>query len=444
MPRLFSSLEDLKNQSNQIIGNINSPQVLDETKLRSSFIDDLIYNALFQPDEEIKQKINKLIYLLADACNAKSSSIFPLYNAVGQGELVSFVVPAINIRCLTYDTARRILQIMTREDIGVIIFEIARSEMGYTEQSPKEFALSILAAAIKEGYKDPIFIQGDHFQFNKNLFVEDEAREINNLKTLISDAVQAKFYNIDIDASTLVDLTKPDLKDQQEQNAQMTALLIKYIRQIQPKNTVISIGGEIGHIGDKNSTLSDFEAFMTLFKNEVPKNGISKVSVQTGSSHGGTPLPDGTLKKVEIDFSVLKSIGKVAKDKYHLAGAVQHGASTLPIDNFGQLKDSSTIEVHLATGLQNIVYDNLPNRLKEEMYSWITTHLSQARLPEQTEEQFIYKNRKKALGQFKKDLWDLSETEKARILDQLESYLLPIFTGVGVLHTRQITDPYFL
>ena len=200
MPRLFSSLEDLKNQSNQIIGNINSPQVLDETKLRSSFIDDLIYNALFQPDEEIKQKINELIYLLADACNAKSSSIFPLYNAVGQGELVSFVVPAINIRCLTYDTARRILQIMTRKDIGVIIFEIARSEMGYTEQSPKEFALSILAAAIKEGYKDPIFIQGDHFQFNKNLFVEDEAREINNLKTLISDAVQAKFYNIDIDA----------------------------------------------------------------------------------------------------------------------------------------------------------------------------------------------------------------------------------------------------
>ena len=46
-------------------------------------------------------------------------------------------------------------------DVRALIFEIARSEIGYTGIRPAEYAASIRAAAIKEGYQGPLFLQGD-------------------------------------------------------------------------------------------------------------------------------------------------------------------------------------------------------------------------------------------------------------------------------------------
>jgi len=36
--------------------------------------------------------------------------------------------------------------------------------------------------------------------------------------------------------------------------------------------------------------------------------GLSKVSIQTGTHHGGVVLPDGSLAKVSVDFGVLKEL----------------------------------------------------------------------------------------------------------------------------------------
>ena len=74
----------------------------------------------------------------------------------------------------------------------------------------------------------------------------------------------------------------------------------------------------------------------------------SKISVQTGTEHGGIPLPDGTIAKVKLDFGVLESIGKIAREKYSMAGAVQHGASTLPYELFHKFPEVKTAEIHLA------------------------------------------------------------------------------------------------
>jgi len=443
MARLFTSLTDLENEINPILGNSIDPKVTDQKKLRDVLIDNLIYNALFHTDSVIKEKSGELIQLVAASSSIKSSSIYPLYRAIGHKEISGFVVPAINIRTLTFDITRSILRLMKERNIGVVIFEIARSEMKYTQQTPKEFALSVLAAAIKENYVGPIFIQGDHFQFNKENVIKNRDEEINNIQQLIAKSIAAGFYNIDIDASTLVDLTQPDIVEQQKLNSEMTALLTEFIRKNQPSETTISIGGEIGHIGDKNSTLSDFEAFMTQYLQNISSIGISKVSVQTGSSHGGTPLPDGTLQEVKLDFSVLKTIGEIAQGKYHLAGAVQHGASTLPLSDFDQLVNNGTVEVHLATALQNIVYDYLPDGIKKDMSEWVIANLSQDMSSEQTHEQFIYKNRKKALGPFKKAIWDLPEKDKNIILGHIESYLIPIFDKIRISNTKSLTDPYF-
>ena len=220
----------------------------------------------------------------------------------------------------------------------------------------------------------------------------------------------------------------------------------EYIRSLEPKGVTISIGGEIGHIGGKNSTVEEFEAFMTGYKQRLEnKNivGISKVSVQTGTSHGGVPMPDGTIAKIKLDFNVLESIGSVAREKYHIGGSVQHGASTLPNDLFDTFPKINTLEIHLATGFQNIVYEHLPRTLRNEMYEWLKVNCAKERKEDQTEEQFFYTTRKKALGPFKQRLWELSEIEKEPIRTQLYSQLVFLMEKLHVINTVEVIKNIF-
>lgn len=442
MAQLFTSLIELIKASENIIGDINNPQLKDQAGLQEKLIDNLLYTALFSEDDQLNQTCARLIYRLSELAGCPSTSIYALYKAFGEQKVEGFTVPAINIRALTYDTARLIFRVMQEKKIGAVVFEIARSEIEYTHQRPQEYALAVLAGAIKEGHEGPVFLQGDHYQFSKRKFSEDRNAEITKIKDLIKESIEARFYNIDIDASTLVDLDKDSLTDQQQNNSDMTALLTTYIHQIQPENITVSIGGEIGHIGGKNSTVADFEAFMELYQQQIKDRGITKVSVQTGTSHGGIPLPDGSIQEVSLDFSVLKAISKICREKYHLGGSVQHGASTLPLSAFDHFVENLTLEIHLATGLQNIVYDTMPVNLKEEMYVWIKDNAATEREEGWTDDQFIYKTRKKALGPFKQRLWDLSDADKAPIIAKLTEQLSTIFEKLNIFNTRKTVQKY--
>jgi len=403
-------------------------------------IDELIYSAIFSPDESVKKTSRTSIRKLAEEKGIKLASINDLYMSIGQGKVSGFTVPAINVRSLTYDLARQVFQIMKEKKVGPVLFEIARSEIKYTEQQPDEYAVSILAAAIKENYVGKVFVQGDHYQFSAKNFAANKQDEIDKIKELIKKSIDAGFYNIDIDASTLVDLSKTELIEQQRNNYEMTALLTEYIRSIQPKEVVISIGGEIGHIGGVNSNVADFETFMDNYLKLIKdKNlvGVSKVSVQTGTSHGGIPLPDGTIAEVKLDFNVLKSITESARSKYKIGGSVQHGASTLPNDLFHNFPTYNTLEIHLATGFQNIVYDHMDPKLKQEIYEWLKINCKDEQKEGQTKDQFLYKTRKKALGPFKNKIWTQEAKYKDDTLAALKKQFEYLFTQLNLFNTTK-------
>jgi len=403
-------------------------------------LDELIYSAIFSPDETVRKTSRTSIRKLAEEKGIKLASINDLYMSIGQGKVSGFTVPAINVRSLTYDLARQVFQIMKEKKVGPVLFEIARSEIKYTEQQPDEYAVSILAAAIKENYVGKVFVQGDHYQFSAKNFAANKQDEIDKIKELIKKSIDAGFYNIDIDASTLVDLSKTELIEQQRNNYEMTALLTEYIRSIQPKEVVISIGGEIGHIGGVNSNVADFETFMDNYLKLIKdKNlvGVSKVSVQTGTSHGGIPLPDGTIAEVKLDFNVLKSITESARSKYKIGGSVQHGASTLPNDLFNNFPTYNTLEIHLATGFQNIVYDHMDPKLKQEIYEWLKINCKDEQKEGQTEDQFLYKTRKKALGPFKNKIWTQEAKYKDDTLAALKKQFEYLFTQLNLFNTTK-------
>ncbi len=418
----------------------NSVKVCDEQKLRADGIDRLAYTSALSQDSSLRHEAQIFIRKIASAVGIASASIYPLYKAIGDGEVNGFSVPAMNIRMMNYDFSRVIFEQAQKIEAGAFIFEIARSEMKYCDQNPDEFSASVLAGAIKAGFNGPVFIQGDHFQFKEDKFKTNPQEEIDSIKLLIKDSLMAKFYNIDIDASTLVDLEKEELLQQQKVNFEMTAELTKYIRGIQPPGVTVAIGGEIGHIGGKNSSVEDFEAFMEGYLDIIGRDtsGITKVSVQTGTSHGGIPDENGKVIEVPIDFNVLKDISRVAREKYKIAGSVQHGASTLPEKMFTQFVQNDTVEVHLATEFMNIMIDNLPSSLREKMHQWTMENCTDEREDGWNDTQFVYKMRKKSVGPFKKDCWSLSENDREKIREALGrklAFLFESFNIAGTAHT---------
>jgi fructose/tagatose bisphosphate aldolase len=221
-------------------------------------IDALVRDMVFGTDTRAKQaQIREMAY----ANGLFFASIQNLYDAMGK-KYGGFTVPAVNVRGVTFDFARAMFKSAIRNKVGPFVFEIARSELAYTKQTPGEFAAAIIAGGLAEGYKGPVFLQCDHCQVNSKNYKANPEQEMTAINNLITESIAAGFYNIDIDASTMVDMDKTDLLDQQEANGRLTAELTKFIRGVEPQGWTISVGGEIGEIGHTNSTVEDLRAYM--------------------------------------------------------------------------------------------------------------------------------------------------------------------------------------
>ncbi len=418
----------------------------DEAAFRDGAIADIAWTAAFSTDEATTASAQWLVWEASQALGAHSASIQGLYEARARGEVSGFTVPAMNLRAQVFDMAKTVYEAAAAADVGALILELARSEQTYTFQRPIDYATSVLAGAIAAGWQGPVFIQGDHYQFNAKKYAADPESMTEEIRRACRLAIDAGYRNIDIDSSTLVDLSKANLDEEQGENYRRAAELTALIRSLETDGVTVSVGGEIGEVGTQNSTVAELRAYLDGYRRELDARapgakGISKVSVQTGTSHGGVPLPDGGVAEVKLDFEVLRELGVVARE-YGLAGAVQHGASTLPDELFHRFPAVETAEIHLATGFQNALYEHpaFPESLHREIEAWCYANAADERKGGQTDQQFVYTTRKKAIGPFKRQLWEL-ET-KGEILASQRRKISYLFTELGVNDSRAMVDRY--
>ncbi len=180
--------------------------------MKKEEIDQLVWTAVFGTEEESSKAIGE-IWKLGQSQGVIPASINNLYMARGRGELpFDFTVPAVNLRGMAYDMARMVFKVAIEKKVGALIFEIARSEMGYTSQPALEYTTVMIAAAVREGFSGPLFVQGDHFQIKLGDGPgKPKEGEVEKVKQLIKESVEAGFYNIDLDISTLVDYSKKNV-----------------------------------------------------------------------------------------------------------------------------------------------------------------------------------------------------------------------------------------
>jgi len=367
------------------------------------------------------------------------ASIAPLYKEVVKGNIADFSVPAFNIRTLTFDTACSIFKAAKKTLSAAFILEIASSEMEYTKQNPEEFVLCILGGAIKEKYKGQIFLQGDHF-FLKNT---SEAT-ISSLQNLILQSLAAGFYNFDIDCSVL----------STEDNIKYTNHFTEFIRKNQPQGVEVAVGGEVSSIGGGSASLTTGgSSCLTTGDDTTPSEleyflkkvqGLTKVSCQTGTRHGGKVLASGLVEAVDIDYENIRKLGEIAK-QYGLAGIVQHGASTLQDMQFTELRQAKVLEVHLSTLFTDIIFDSryFPKDLKEKMYSWMEQNFAEERESFVSGQQFMKVFRKKSLGIFKKNIWQMPKKNIKGISKELGEKFLFFFKVFGVNNTRDLVKKIY-
>jgi fructose/tagatose bisphosphate aldolase len=415
----------------------------DQREFRDRGVKAAAWAATFSESAQVVEAARWIIWQASQELGAPSWSIHDLYMARGRGEVSGFTVPAVNIRTQVMDMAAAMCRAAGSLDAGAIIFELARSEQEYTFQRPGEYITSVLAGCIAAGWQGPVFVQGDHYQFNAKKYAADPEAVTEGLRRLALEAIKVGYGNIDIDSSTLVDLAHETVDEQQRTNYQRAAELSALIRANEPAGLTVSIGGEIGEVGKQNSTEGELRAYLDGYRRSLDELagpeavGLSKVSVQTGTSHGGVPLPGGGVAEVKLDFGTLERLSAVCRE-YGMAGAVQHGASTLPDELFDRFPQVETAEIHLATGFQNLLYDHgaFPADLKEEMEGWCFANTADERKEGESDDVFLYKTRKKALGPYKRQLWELST--KDEILADQEAKFRYLFEQLGIAGSKEM------
>jgi len=445
-PRVAASVGELISYLDGIAHVDGDRLVIDDVAaFRAAGIKDVAWSATFSEDEATVEAARWIVWEASEELGSPSASIHDLYMARSRDEYSGWTEPAINLRTQVFDMAAAGCRAAMELGAGSPIWELARSEQAYTYQRPAEYITSVLAGCIHAGWQGPVFVQGDHYQWNAKNYAADPDKVTGALHEATLSAMSAGYGNIDIDSSTLVDLSFESLDEQQKANYTRAAELAALIRE--KEELVVSVGGEIGEVGKDNSSPAELRAYLDGFNKEFGARagagaiGLSKVSVQTGTSHGGTPTADGSVAEVKLDFEVLRELGIVARE-YGLAGAVQHGASTLPDDLFHRFPEVETAEIHLATGFQNALYEHpaFPAELYAEVEKYCNDNLSNERSEGQTDAQFVYKTRKKALGEIKRQLWDL-ETKDQIIADQ-QAKMKFLFEQLGITGNKATVEKY--
>lgn len=211
----------------------------DAAALRGRGIRDVVWTATFSADERAREAARWIVWEASQALGCRSASIHELYMARGRGEVGGFTVPAINLRTQVFDMSAATFRAAVARKVGTVILELARSEQEYTFQRPGEYITGVLAGAIAAGWSSPVFVQGDHYQFNARKYAADPEATTDGVRKLAREAVACGYGNIDIDSSTLVDLSFPTVDEQQRLNYQRAAELSALVRSQEPGKSVV-------------------------------------------------------------------------------------------------------------------------------------------------------------------------------------------------------------
>lgn len=363
------------------------------------------------------------------------------------------VIMAVNPRSVPDEIIPAVLQ--AAEDYRVpIIFELAASEMNvnpdasltaaYTGMTPAMLAEKVNYWVQKLGITIPYAIHGDHITVKKNT-----PEAIQAAKALIEAEVAAGFTSYAIDASFLMELDEsklverlnamtyedllliPDLGEvlarristhgpfssleelkeiegigeslyqtirtylELKDNIDVTAELAKLI----PEGAGLEVEvGEIGKVDPETGqqALTTVIEAVTFIK-ALHKRGIypDMLAIHNGTAHGNAFDPDGNpIPQLGIDLQRTREIAEAIAP--FGVGITQHGTTGTSMENLRLFGRSGIVKANVATNWQNIMWEHLPEEMKEKIIAWQWENLGEMRRKYSSDAEFLDKTRKYA------------------------------------------------
>ncbi len=271
------------------------------------------------------------------------------------------IVMAANIRIIH---STRGIMMAAKELDAAVMFEIAKSEIGYTAQNPKQFADMVIRTAEELEFNQPYAIHGDHITIKKNTPEDVAAGE-----KLIKDEIAAGFTSFAIDASHNFDIDAPTVAEQLADNIEITSKLAKLI----PDTAGLEVEvGEVGKVdpatGEKALTsVAEAKTFVSAIKDAGFSPNL--LATNNGTVHGNIYDEMGNIvEQVGIDIDRTRDIAQAIAP--HGVFVAQHGITGTPLDLMHLLIDAGVFKGNVGTNWQNIALKSMPEGLVKRMEEW--------------------------------------------------------------------------
>ena len=225
-----------------------------------------------------------------------------------------------------------------------MIFELARSEMGYTDQRPAEYAACVLGAAIAEGYQGPVFIQGDHFQISAKKYASKPRSEVKAVR----DSSGGHRRRVLQHRHRHLDSGRPEQAD----DPRAAGSQLRAVRRIDRPCTIAGAEGRrrlrrrrdrrSGRPQQHRARTAGLHGRLQPVAGQLDPQGRRPVQDQHPDRHvpwRGRP----TRRHDRQGQGGLRDPQPAVEDRakqYAMGGAVQHGASTLPEEAFSKFSEA--------------------------------------------------------------------------------------------------------
>ncbi len=239
------------------------------------------------------------------------------------------------------------------EEDAVVAIELAKTESFdpcYSGISPEE--LNELTKDYANEVGDPdYFLHQDHNTYGRAGATEEEWEKTVKFR---DKGMDNGYTSFSVDASYL------NLEDNIE-------AATKLAKPLQENNLAIEV--EVGEIKGEEEITKVGEAH--YFIESLEENGINPdiLAISNGSVHGHygkSQIPHIHLRRTYDIASAVKSHG--------ISGIAQHGTTGTPNIIIDQFPEHEIKKANVATNFQDIVVDNLPDGLVEDMREWQEEH----------------------------------------------------------------------
>lgn len=410
---------------------------LDQGKATGTLTDRLVYNSVFHPDTQIKATSRWLIKAMARASQIFPASISGIFEFSKHQGARNLTLPVFQITAFSYTMARSIFRAARENNACAFIFEIDSNQIFHGNQTSGEFSTIVSAAAIREKYKGPIFIQGDYISFHGEDYQQNPTQEKSRLKNLINEAIKSGLYNLWMDSSEDIPPRGVGGEKNQNSKAPLFAELTDSVRILEPKGIDISLGCQINPFQESGFKKKDIREFMEQYQAKLQSlnpgaKGISKLGFSPERNSLATQPIGAPYEPEPLDPNTLIGLSKFANEEYGLMGRINLKPSDSSQNNLKRFSKIGNAEIHVPLEYHTLMinHHDFPSEFKDELNFNFPNPLEE----EKTQSPLSHK----PFRVFKEKLWTLPEPLQQDISKDLETQVSSLLKALQIDHTQEM------